>query len=89
MRYQIDTLADVRALLRRVAVEYITPTAEDDDVTFAIKQRLNALPDADKVLFILYAEGCSYRQMGKVFGVSRTMVLNEVRRIKQTIQQSL
>ena len=89
MRYKLETIDDARALLRRVARDYLMPNEEDDDITYTIKQRISALPDADKVLFILYTEVGSYRQIGKVFGVSRTMVLNEIKRITNTIRTTL
>lgn len=89
MRYKLETIDDARTLLRRVARDYLMPNEEDDDITYTIKQRISALPDADKVLFILYTEVGSYRQIGKVFGVSRTMVLNEIKRITNTIRTTL
>lgn len=89
MRHRIDSIDDVRALLRRVARDYTVPNEDDDDRTFAIKRRVATLPNADKVLFILYTEVGSYRQIGKVFGVSRTMVLNEIKRITNTIRTTL
>jgi DNA-directed RNA polymerase specialized sigma subunit len=89
MRYKLETIDDARALLRRVARDYLMPNEEDDDITYTIKQHISALPDADKVLFILYTEVGSYRQIGKVFGVSRTMVLNEIKRITNTIRTTL
>lgn len=89
MRHRIDSIDDVCALLRRVARDYLVPNEDDDDRTFAIKRRVATLPDADKVLFILYTEVGSYRQIGNIFGVSRTMVLNEVKRITNTIRTTL
>lgn len=89
MRYKLETIDDARAILRRVARDYLMPNEEDDDITYTIKQRISALPDADKVLFILYTEVGSYRQIGNIFGVSRTMVLNEVKRITNTIRTTL
>lgn len=89
MRHRIDSIDDVRTLLRRVARDYLVPNEEDDDITYTIKQRISGLPDADKVLFILYTEVGSYRQIGKVFGVCRTMVLNEIKRITNTIRTTL
>lgn len=89
MRYKLETIDDARALLRRVARDYLMPNEEDDDITYTIKQRISALPNADKVLFILYTEVGSYRQISNIFGVSRTMVLNEIKRITNTIRTTL
>jgi DNA-directed RNA polymerase specialized sigma24 family protein len=62
---------------------------EDDDRTLAIKRVLRKLPAHEQILFILYTEVESYRQLAKLFGVSRTTILNKVKEIKDKIRRQI
>lgn len=89
MRYRIKTVEDCQKILRRCFREYITPSDEDDDRTFAIKRVLRTLPADEQALFVLQTEIGSYRQIAKIFGVSRTTVLNKVQEITEKIKTRL
>lgn len=86
MRYKIKTIEDCQKILRRCFREYITASEEDDDRTFAIKRVLRTLPADEQALFVLQTEIGSYRQIAKIFGVSRTTVLNKVQEITEKIK---
>lgn len=86
MRYKIKTIEDCQKILRRCFREYITASEEDDDRTFAIKRVLRTLPADEQALFVLQTEIGSYRQIAKIFGVSRTTVLNKVQEITEKIR---
>lgn len=86
MRYKIKTIEDCQKILRRCFREYITASKEDDDRTFAIKRVLRTLPADEQALFVLQTEIGSYRQIAKIFGVSRTTVLNKVQEITEKIK---
>lgn len=89
MRYKIKTIEDCQKILRRCFREYITASEEDDDRTFAIKRVLRTLPADEQALFVLQTEIGSYRQIAKIFGVSRTTVLNKVQEITEKIKKKI
>lgn len=86
---RVDGIKDCRRLLRQVMRDYITENAEDDDQMLAIKQAVASLPPEERVLLILHTEIGSYRQLAKVFGVSRTTIFNRVQQIKERIKNNL
>lgn len=86
MRYRLTSVEDCQNILRRCFREYITPNEADDDRTFAIKRVLRTLPADEQALFVLQTEIGSYRQLAKIFGVSRTTILNKVQEITEKIR---
>ena len=58
---------------------------EDDDMMIKIKQSVQNLSDADRIIFILYCESGSLREVGKILGVSHTTVFKQIKEIKQRI----
>lgn len=86
MRYRLTSVEDCQKILRRCFREYITPNEADDDRTFAIKRVLRTLPADEQALFVLQTEIGSYRQLAKIFGVSRTTILNKVQEITDKIR---
>lgn len=86
MRYRLTSVEDCQKILRRCFREYITPNEADDDRTFAIKRVLRTLPADEQALFVLQTEIGSYRQLAKIFGVSRTTILNKVQEITEKIR---
>lgn len=86
MRYRLASVEDCQKILRRCFREYITPNEADDDRTFAIKRVLRTLPADEQALFVLQTEIGSYRQLTKIFGVSRTTILNKVQEITDKIR---
>lgn len=58
---------------------------DDDDMMINIKEAVQRLSDADRIIFILYCETGSLREVGKVLGVSHTTVFKVIKDIKQRI----
>lgn len=58
---------------------------DDDDMMIKIKEAVQRLSDADRIIFILYCETGSLREVGKVLGVSHTTVFKAIKDIKQRI----
>ena len=55
---------------------------EYDDDILNLKQAMDSLSDADRIIFVLYAEYGSLRKVGKQLGVSHSIVYKNIRRIK-------
>lgn len=89
MRYKLKSVEDCKELMQRVLPDYITPTDSDDDRMIAIKTAIKRLPADEQALFVLHTEIGSYRTIAKIFGVSRTTVLNKVKAIRQKIKTKL
>ena len=89
MRYKLSSIGDCQEVLRRCLREYTTESEEDDDRSLAIKRALRSLPADEQALFILETEVGSYRKLAKIFGVSRTTILNKVQEIKNKIKTRL
>lgn len=89
MRYRLTSVEDCQKILRRCFREYITPNEADDDRTFAIKRVLRTLPADEQALFVLQTEIGSYRQLAKIFGMSRTTILNKVQEITEKIRAQI
>lgn len=58
---------------------------EDSDEVDKIKRAVQKLDDADKIIFLLYAENQSLRKVGKILGCSHYLIFREIKRIKQLI----
>lgn len=56
----------------------------DDDILL-LKRALDNLNDADRIIFVLYAEYGSLRKVGKKLGVSHSIVYKNISRIKKEI----
>lgn len=58
---------------------------EDDDDMLLIKKALDSLDDADRIIFVLYAEYGSLRKVGKKLGVSHSIIFKNISRIKKQL----
>lgn len=58
---------------------------DDEHHIHILKKAINNLNDADKIIFILYAEYSSLRKVGDLLGVSHTIVYKEIKRINNLI----
>lgn len=56
-----------------------------DDDMLLLKRALDNLNDADRIIFVLYAEYGSLRKVGKRLGVSHSIVYKNISRIKKEI----
>lgn len=71
--------------LQRVMEDYEpdeTIWREYSDDILNIKQAMDSLSDADRIIFALYCEYGSLRKVGKKLGVSHSIIYKNVRRIK-------
>lgn len=74
--------------LKRVMEDYIPDESiwrEYDDDILWIKRAMEELSDADRIIFVLYAEYGSLRKVGKILGVSHSIIYKNIRRIKEQI----
>jgi predicted DNA-binding protein YlxM (UPF0122 family) len=67
------------------------PTGDifDDDVDDAIeiyKESVMALPAAERIIFLMYCEKQSLREVAKELGVSHTIIFKEVKKIRGMIK---
>lgn len=58
---------------------------EYNDDMLLLKQALNSLSDADRIIFVLYSEYGSLRKVGKQLGISHSIIYKNISRIKQEI----
>lgn len=58
---------------------------EEDESIYWLKKSLNHLTQADKVIMLLYIQLASLREVGKVLGLSHTIIRKEITRIKATM----
>lgn len=58
---------------------------EYDDNMLLIKEAMNKLSDADRIIFVLYAEYGSLRKVGKLLGVSHSIIYKNITRIKREL----
>lgn len=64
--------------------------SEEEQITRAIRYAVfNVLNDVDRVIFLLYVDLASLRDVGKVLGVSHSVVYKEIKRIKEIINDYL
>lgn len=56
-----------------------------DDDMLLLKRALDNLSDADRIIFVLYAEYGSLRKVGKQLGVSHSIIYKNISRIKKEI----
>lgn len=71
--------------LNRVMEDYQADESiwrEYSDTVLNIKQAMDALSDADRIIFALYCEYGSLRKVGKQLGVSHSIIYKNIRRIK-------
>lgn len=61
----------------------------DNDIDDAIeiyKESVMALPAAERIIFLMYCEKQSLREVGKELGVSHTIVFKEIKKIRGMIK---
>ena len=60
--------------------------SEEQQITKAIRYIVfNKLSDVDRIIFLLYVEYASLREVGKVLGLSHSVIYKEIKRIKEVI----
>lgn len=69
-------------------IEYnfeIDTFTEMDDRLLAIYPKWEALNRADKTIIILYAEYHSYREVGRILGISHTTIQRFIKQIRERL----
>jgi RNA polymerase sigma-70 factor (ECF subfamily) len=59
---------------------------EEEDEMIMLKKAVQSLSPADRIIFLLYAEYGSLRQVGKELGVSHTTIYKQINLIKSQIK---
>lgn len=60
--------------------------SEEEQITRAIRYIVfNKLCDVDRIIFLLYVELASLREVGKRLGLSHSVIYKEIKRIKEII----
>lgn len=75
---------DMRKVMREYEPDY-SIWREDDERMTRIKEAVQKLADADRIIFIMYCETGSLRELGRILGVSHTSAFKEINRIKRQI----
>lgn len=73
-------------LIQKIEEEYkpdLTIWNEDDEDMTLLKKTLMKLNESDRIIMLLYAETQSLREVGKMLGVSHTIIFKEIKRIKK------
>ncbi|WP_418981738.1 sigma factor-like helix-turn-helix DNA-binding protein [Alistipes sp.] len=73
---------------RRLEAEYARSAGvfdEDDPLIGCCRAALRALPEADRRVFVLYAELGSVRRLSEVLGVSKSTAHNRVCEIREKL----
>lgn len=59
--------------------------SNDNEQMTKLKEAVQQLDDADRIIFVLYAETGSLREVGKILGVSHTTVFKTIKEIRAKI----
>ena len=75
----------------QMMINQYKPTGDifDDDIDDAIeiyKESVMALPAAERIIFLMYCEKQSLREVAKELGVSHTIIFKEVKKIRGMIK---
>lgn len=71
-------------LLAEYEIDYDMFTNTDDRL-LSIYPKWLELNKADKTVIILYAEYCSYREVGRILGISHTTIQRFIKQIRERL----
>ena len=77
-------ISNIKNILEEYKPQYDIMTEDDESMT-KLKEAVQTLSDADRIIFILYCETGSLREVGKILGVSHTTVFKCINKIKEQI----
>lgn len=60
---------------------------EGDDEIKILREAIYNLPTADRIIFLLYAERQSLRDVGKELGVSHTVIYKQIKMIRGLLRE--
>lgn len=75
---------DIRKIMEEYEPDHSIWSTDDIQIT-RLKEAVQNLNDADKIIFILYCETGSLREVGKMLGVSHTTAYKCIKDIKKKI----
>jgi DNA-directed RNA polymerase specialized sigma subunit len=75
---------NIKTILQDYIPQYDVFT-EDDELITRLKEGVQQLSDADRIIFVLYCETGSLREVGKMLEVSHTTVFKCINKIKEQI----
>jgi RNA polymerase sigma-70 factor (ECF subfamily) len=64
-------------------------SSEMEERIATLHQLISECQPLDRALLLLYLDGCSYRQIAAVLGLSETNVGTKLNRLKQDLRQNL
>ena len=80
-------MMDIQMMIK----EYEPPVediwTEEDEEIIMLKKAVQSLSPADRIIFLMYAEYGSLRQVGKELGVSHTTIYKQINLIKSQIRE--
>lgn len=75
---------DFKMILKEYEPDY-SIWREDDERMTRIKEAVQNLADADRIIFIMYCETGSLREVARMLGVSHTSIFKVIKTIKGQI----
>lgn len=79
---------NIAKIIDEYAPQYDIMTEDDEGMT-ALKEAVASLSPANKIIFVLYAETGSVREVAKHIGVSHTTIYYQIKQIQQEIKDWL
>lgn len=80
-------MIDVQMMIKDYEPPQVDIFTEEEEDMIMLKQAVQALPPADKIIFLLYCEYGSLRDVGKELGVSHTTIYKQINLIKSQIKK--
>lgn len=80
-------MIDVQMMIKDYEPPMVDIFTEEEEDMIMLKQAVQALPPADKIIFLLYCEYGSLRDVGKELGVSHTTIYKQINLIKSQIKE--
>lgn len=80
-------MMDIQMMIKEYEPPVENIWTEEDEEIIMLKKAVQSLSPADRIIFLLYAEYGSLRQVGKELGVSHTTIYKQIKIIKDQIRE--
>ena len=82
---------ELKRMLKDYEYDQVTEFWDEDgdERAWAIKRALSQLDVSERLIFVLYLETQSERELGQLLGCSRTPVSRELKKIKEKIRSMM
>lgn len=80
-------MMDIQMMIKEYEAPVEDIWTEEDEEIIMLKKAVQSLSPADRIIFLLYAEYGSLRQVGKELGVSHTTIYKQINLIKSQIRE--